>query len=395
MNYRYNQPKFNYIEAKPVIKKIHDKKGTNMYGILLMNQQNLDNIRKQSGPLANECEYQAHYINLNVRIKMPTATNPVSVEYLDIQIPLVYYNYSTEVSGSRVSFHLKDVSDAALIAKPLADIAFNRLFEHPQSLGSRLNELFSKAGLNPEYTQQSMSVLHRHPGNMHRFSGGDLDTDHTNPGVCFPLLKADKEPVFSSIITHKNDGVILGHTEYRIADGNVESDNGIIYYHGKSITLVKGYQPEDTRTKLQTILGFKKTNKIESYTVSDGLPEGELVQSINKIFNESDYIAFDDTVLAENVKEKKYTPYKYTKTASAKKKSDTAQSNKIIYTDKTTKENYTRYDLDEIIDELAEDGYSKNKLIKLKYEELIELYDKYLTTPYNENDFYSDFISTN
>jgi hypothetical protein len=390
----YRQPKpqaqFDYLTRQFKTRQkdlIKDNKSTNNYGILLLNQQNLDNIRHKSEVnITTHDEYGFHYRALVARVV--TGSGNTS-EFLDICIPTVYYNYKQEVSGGEVEFHLADVEAAANEVKPLSDMMVNKLFESDISLGTRLNNLFNELKIKAEYFDVGVNSIHMHPAGLHRFSGGDLDTDHTNPGICFPLSKAEKETNFASIVTRRGKGVILGHTEYRIADGDVSTNEPINYYHGKSITLVKGYAPTDDRTTMQKLLGFKVDEPIKSYTVSDGLDLSDFANKVNELFNESDYVAFDDTVISDNVSKYVYKPKPVAKKkpaiAASKQKTITAKhvELKIVYTDKTTGDKYTQDDIDDIIEELmySSTGVSKAELMQLEYKELVDRYEEYIMRP--------------
>lgn len=280
-------------------KKIIDSKTSNYFGILMMNQENIESIRTKSGILANSNEYQVHYHMLVARVKFPFED---SVEVLDIGIPTVYFNYAQKVNSAAIDFNIVDVTNVSNATKPIATMIQNQLFATENSLGSKIAAYFKNNEISWE--AHEYSNIHRHPGKLHSFSGTDLSTDPNDPGICFPLSKANGSPIFSSIITHQNKTVTtLGHTEYRIAVGDLIDGNEIAYYRGKSITLVKQDTPKPM-SPLKTLLGLSNSDKV--LTVKDGLPISAVVEDLMKILAESDYSANTDLVIDTNVEAKTY-----------------------------------------------------------------------------------------
>ena len=266
--------------------KIEEHFSDGLYGLLLSEQGFWRKIKEQSDQPANE--YQVHWWAAVARIQLDG-------EQLDIGIPLVAYNYPQQVSPGSIDFNLKDVEKMSEATQELAQVKMQELQNQP--IYERINELFP----NAEWILAPMQQTHRHPGRMDCFSGTDLCTDETDPGICYPFSTGEGVPSFGGIICHTGEeGIELVHMEYRVFDGDGES---LKYYKGACYTYVK---PEPRGTRLLTKL-FKGEIKPKPYILKDelGRSDGdEFVMQLADAWRDSDFEADTSMVLKENIESK-------------------------------------------------------------------------------------------
>jgi hypothetical protein len=287
---------------KPTVKKIKDYEAPNNVGILYWHQDTLDKIAELSGPLAVSNEFQIHYWALVIRFKFPDDS------IIDVALPTVIYNYDQEVSPAHIDFELKDVNAVSEVSQPLHNVVVNKL------LATTSLDL---AEATIEYLSVPLNTMHRHPTGVSSFSGTDLRKDHlTDTGIVFPLKTASLTPSFSSIIY--NNPVSLVHTEYRIADGNVDTDEGISYYEGGCITYVKA---NDIVPSTALSLCGKVTTVGTKVVTRDNV---KLPQVIEDFLSTLDYTPSTDLIKADHVTKKTYavstsltSDYKWPKSSTA------------------------------------------------------------------------------
>lgn len=261
----------------------------------MMNQHALNEITRLSGPAATNNEYQVHYSSLVYQVSEGEQT-------LNISVPLVFFNYKQEVSSASISFELTDVTEASKAIEPLVVAKAQELMATP--FHAYIMEQFPTA----EAIIAPMQQIHRHPGRLAAFSGTDLDRNPESPGICFPFLKAGaKTPSFGSIIAHQRGITELIHNEYRQVQGDVESEDGIEYLHGRSFTYIKGYEIEPE----QGFIGMfqEQADEEPDYIHANGLEANKMGNDVQLIMDEYKDIDFEpsvDLVIPENVTEKKY-----------------------------------------------------------------------------------------
>lgn len=203
--------------------RIFDSNETSNVGILLIREKTLKEITEKSGPLADRNEFQVHYWALVVRSTYPDGS------ILDLAFPTVFFNYTQQVNPAHIDFELKDVEDMSIAVKPLHD-------QLAQNIVDQLAIGIPPKSVVLEYLSVPMNTMHRHPTGVSSFSGTDLSKNHiAETGVVFPLASANETPSFSSIIY--NNPVKMVRTEYRIATGSTETEEGIRYRKGRSATV--------------------------------------------------------------------------------------------------------------------------------------------------------------
>lgn len=243
----------SYLAKTPAKYQISDSKVDNLFGIAYFNQKDIDALFKRSGKLAVSNEFQCHYTAL-------TGITNIENQILLINIPLVYFNYDQKVGTSSVEFELKDV-----IAKNDGTIEYAKLLAQDcmnQKFIKSIEEVFGKI----DWVISQFNTIHRHPGQLSSFSGTDYDKNPENPGICFPLSKADNSPSFSSIICPSEGTMKIVHTETRVANGSVD-EKTMNYYHGRTFTYVQGY--ESLQTQLEKLFAVDEGKAISDYFKTD------------------------------------------------------------------------------------------------------------------------------
>lgn len=289
----YNQGiGFKAPEVPIKVKKIHDKKNNNNIGISLWTEQALQKLRINTGALAKDNEFQAHYWSLNFRREFEDGS------IVDISIPTVFFNYKQKVSGAAIDFELQDVEDTSDAIQVLHDIEVNKLLPLlTEKLGAFLP------------MSVALNSIHRHPGGRSQgFSSTDLKTDHeTDTGVVFPLASGDMKPNFASIMSVVNGRTYLSRTEYRLANGAVSDEKGITYFHGRSSTYVKAPSTTTKVSGAEAMFGVVPKVIDNSYLFQDKMDtQSEFEAILYALWDSLDYEPNVDFVKEENVSKKVY-----------------------------------------------------------------------------------------
>lgn len=274
------------IPQVPVKTSIKDLKSTSNHGIILISTQTMQDIYTKSGPLAKSNEFQTHYWFLNLRHKASDGS------ILDIAIPTVYYNYKQQVSGARIDFEMKDVSDISAKVIPIHNMKVNELLK--TSLISDITKYFGV-----EFTVMSVDVgsIHRHPGSSksQAFSGTDLCTTAADHGVVYPFGTAyDDKPNFAGIMAIDAGTCNVAHYEYRTANGEL----------GKNITYTKGRcSAIIVNDSASTLSIVEKLFQTSNYSIKENnsLLSQKDDEALANIFLNSGFRPFTDSVVPENV----------------------------------------------------------------------------------------------
>ena len=294
--------------SSTLLEKITDTKALESLGIVLFQASDIRAITANSGPLAKANEYQVHYWFLNGRFTFSDGV------YIDIAIPTVYFNYKQEVSGAAIDFELTDVDEMSEALQPVHNTKVNELFanEPLMQLIDELNKKFnSQVGdCRFKWVGVNLGTIHRHPGGLSTFSGTDLNTSVTSPGICYPFGPLGEEdvidkPSFSSIMLHKGSNTVIGRTEYRTATS--PKPDHVHYKKHRCITFT--YDKPSTPNPIAKFLGEEP--KENSYIVTDYITDKQL-ETINihdlilDALEESGYNANTSFVKEENLSKKKY-----------------------------------------------------------------------------------------
>ena len=282
--------------------KIVDQKSDKHFALLLSTQQSIEEFQIKSGMLKPfTTEYQYHYWALVARIK-------IEDEVFDIAIPTVLFNYSQEVNGAAVDFHLNDVEKASNDNADIAETIANIIVE--SDFGKWLTATFQG---NIEWMNVPMNTCHVHPGQLSTFSGTDYCKTVTDPGICFPLSEPQEQPSFSSIICHQgtdNVGKVV-RTEYRHA---TKIGNDIIYKHGTCLAYWKGHTIKGHKTKLGLIRSIftgkqydEKPDIVKPHYINkDGLladtfADESILNQIIQEFNKLEFSPYTEDIKADRI----------------------------------------------------------------------------------------------
>lgn len=332
--------------GKTIVKKeknkIIDIDNLKNTGIILMDDEIMQKIKKQSGPLADSCEYQVHYWALVVRA---TASDD---SILDICIPTVFFNYKQEVSGARIDFELSDVDDVSNQLLPIHDIKVSELLID-DGIVNRIKTILPDTR-EVTLISRNLNSIHKHPGGIHQnFSGTDLAKDHKDDtGIVFPLAIGNKDANFAGIMAHVQGKNKIAHYEYRLATGAVgEAENDTITYEkGRCISLVRALQtpaieavPPSETESLFGLFGKPAINpKDNSYLLTDKLTKLSveslpLITSLFDAWKKTGFEPFVEAVFPKNIARKTYTAqrraWQYPKSTAVKATSKTTSNQRV------------------------------------------------------------------
>ncbi len=127
--------------------KIIDKLGKGLVVISLWKDETLQDLKVNSGVLAEKNEYQVHYWAVNFRKIYEDGSR------LYIHIPTLFFNYKQEVSYASIEFDLNDVEEVSKALEPVQQLEVNKVYEEFKYL---LDEGY-------EMENVSLNTLHRHP----------------------------------------------------------------------------------------------------------------------------------------------------------------------------------------------------------------------------------------
>lgn len=323
-NKQKNKQKGNKMSYTPVtygsyvkkVSKIQTYKDFNNVGVIMMDDEVMQKIKKQSGPLADSCEYQVHYWALIIR------AIAADKSILDICIPTTFFNYKQEVSGARIDFELSDVDEVSNKLLPIHNMKINELL----ASGSidAIKTMFESEGCEVQLLSTNLNSIHKHPGGINQnFSGTDLDSDHEhNTGIVFPLAEGSMKPNFAGIMAHVASSNKIAHYEYRIADGKVGPlpTDEIKYYRGRCIAIVRAKNTPavapiapsaiSSMFGIPTIPGVpEKSNTYFALNELDkAVTESNTVLNLKHIWESSIFVPFTDAVIPDNIARKVYTP---------------------------------------------------------------------------------------
>ncbi len=312
--------------TKPTVTIVKDKiknvKDITNAGIILMDDNVMQAIRTQSGPLAPSCEYQVHYWALIIRSIAPDKS------ILDICIPTTFFNYKQEVTGAHIDFELEDVDSISNELLPVHNMKVNELIIE----GGIVDQIKALLPQDRVVTLMSTNLnsIHKHPGGhkSQSFSGTDLRTSHLNDtGIVFPLAEGIIKPNFAGIMAHDKTLNKVAHFEYRIANGKVGPLNTDIinYFKGRCVCIVRADEtraipaiPEKPVTATESLMGIPNTPAVPAkpavlndYVTSDSLTDIQIasnvfISNLKSAWKATQFDPFTDTILPENVAKKEY-----------------------------------------------------------------------------------------
>lgn len=297
------------VESPTLLSKITDRKALRNLGIVCFQSSDIQAITKNSGPLTTSNEYQVHYWFLNGRFKFDEKT------FIDIAIPTVYFNYEQQVSVAAVDFELEDVDVMSEALQPVhnskvAEIMANeKLMALVETLTLKFNIDITPCAF--EWIGLNLGTIHKHPGNLSTFSGTDLSTSVTSPGICYPFGPIGSsdvlhKPSFSSIMLHKTNRTVIGRTEYRTATS--PSPKTVAYEKHRCISLIQ--EAAKQPGLITKFLGEQPIGM--SYITTDYLTEEHLeTMGIHDLIldalEDSGYTANTTFIKADNISEIRVT----------------------------------------------------------------------------------------
>lgn len=244
-------------------------------------------IYKQSGPLADTCEFQVHYWALVFRHQADDSS------ILDIAIPLVYFNYKQTVSGGRIDFDMKEVSELSTKLLPITQMEAGKVLA--TSFKADIESTFGVT-FTPLLTE--LNTIHKHPGgSSHQsFSGTDLDTNPNDHGVVYPLASAKNNvPNFAGIMALDSKVNNTAHFEYRLVNGTLGTD--IKYTQGRCIALT--VKPPQTLSGVEKIMGYQTP---PAFKVNAKYSEGSNINEfLVNLYRSMNYKPFLKAIVPENV----------------------------------------------------------------------------------------------
>ncbi|MDR2437230.1 MAG: hypothetical protein LBD17_04085 [Endomicrobium sp.] len=248
------------------------------FSLVFFNKQDLIDFVMKSGDL--DTEYQCNYYALVQKYI-------VGDRNLYITIPILYYNYKQEVTGSSISFALEDMygKEYEVNIKNLKKSKFYKYIRNFTSIigGQLENENITK-----------INTIHRHPSGVLRFSSTDYDKNIEEPSVVFHLEKAVNAPTTASVLIR--NPIYVPTTETRIANGDISKR--MEYHQLNTISITYGNRIKHNTNILFELFGLNDENILVS---NDNKNLYDLFSNIP-----NDYKANTDFINKENIHEKKY-----------------------------------------------------------------------------------------
>lgn len=340
---------------------IKDRVDQRNYGIIAIPQRCLQNIFKQSGPLATTAEFQVDYWNLVFRHTF--ADNSI----LDIAVPLVFFNYPQEVSGAHIDFEMKDVSAISDKLLPVANAQAAAVLS--TSFPSTLSTLFN---LDFEPHLVPLNTIHRHPGgSAHQaFSSTDLSKNINDHGVVYPWKTAESNTSnFAGIMAIDSGVCNLAHMEYRLVEGTIGVDieyrqgNCVAYSYSRT---AKSNAQAFMSNEPDIIIHEKGKGKIQD-NIATALRE--LYLDLYESFSPSTDFIFEENITARS------STYKWPDTVVTTKKTKASKTTIEKYSEAellVMDINNLRTVLKNVAFSVAEDIYTAQELIGYTREQLIE-----------------------
>lgn len=128
------------------------------------------------------------------------------------------------------------------------------------------------------------------------FSSQDKSKSLNNLGVVFPFDEAeDDKPIFSGIMITNKKRNVIAHFEYRTATGKL-SDN-LVYTESRCAALVS--KPSTTPSFVASMFGAQ--SKSNNYSALKSCKTNNYFDEVQTAFDQMNFTAFTDTVIAENV----------------------------------------------------------------------------------------------
>lgn len=149
------------------------------------------------------------------------------------------------------------------------------------------------------------------------FSGTDLNTSLTKPGIVFPLASGENVVSVSSIVDHHSGRVELKHTEARLA--TLVGDT-MTYSKGKCIAIVRDNDSSIEPNEAEKILDIKpKFIEGNPYIVYNGFDDvsildNNFIDNLTKLWNNIDFEPDTDCIFDENLDTKAFTLSAYRST---------------------------------------------------------------------------------
>ena len=277
---------------------IKDSKDYSNIGIVLLKQETMDELMSKVGQIGKRNEFQTHYWFLTFRSKQKDGS------IIDIVVPTTFFNYDQEVTSAHIDFNFGDAAKVSDMVEPIHIAKSNELVETTNII----DDLNNNTGLEFEVLSTAFGTIHKHPGgSKHQaFSGTDYSKRLDDIGIVFPLSEAkDNIPSPAGIMAIDGDGKLrVAHFEHRLANGDINSNNGIVYKEARSAVYCY-----DTikRSEAEKLCGLNDENI--SVLKTKGLSEeSALIKKICETWDDIEWRAsvdaVDNTLIREKVQKK-------------------------------------------------------------------------------------------
>ena len=199
-------------------------KTMDMLNINIMPASALQTLFDNSGSLAKNSEFQAHYWALNIMFD-----NNETLKNVIINVPITMFNYQQEVSGAHIDFDLVDVLKVSDDTKSIAEAqAGSFIHTNENTIKQIIQKVFKTDATEIKYELSPLNSIHRHPGGSSQsFSSTDLQTKIGDTiGIVYPIMSAEEPTInMASIMYIDGNKCRLAHSECRIVHGNADKKN--------------------------------------------------------------------------------------------------------------------------------------------------------------------------
>lgn len=302
--------------TRPTVPVPTDTVDRTKLSIFIVKQSTLNAISDICQPAAGSSEFQVHYRAFIARVKTK------DTEFI-VTIPTAFYNFTQQVTGSAVDYHLDNVDKEADSVKSISDAKVTEIFKQFPMIAA-LQGLFPDATV--VFEESNSGSMHRHPGRF-GFSSTDYSKTPSNPGVIYREAEATDKVHTDSVLFLAGTRTEIFTTETRILN-IAPKDNGVEGTYCQIPTITYILKDTDTtnvvaneeKTAIEELLGgfvdgsTASSDNNDSFYVGTTMGAKKGYQLVNEILE--DFINADYTPDLSNVVADRITP-KYASYARA------------------------------------------------------------------------------
>ena len=283
-----------------------------MLNINIMPASALQTLFDNSGSLAKNSEFQAHYWALNIMFdEIEELKNVI------INVPIAMFNYKQEVSGAHIDFDLVDVLKTSEETKSIAETQAGSFIQtNENTIKEMIQKIFHK-NIKLKYELSPLNSIHRHPGGSRQsFSSTDLQTKiGDNIGIVYPIMSSEEPTVnMASIMYIDGSKCRLAHSECRIVKGDTNKKN-LKYTRIPTIYIQQMDIKQELNSTQKWFFGDNIKQEEHQMNLSfDGFEINDITKEAEHLCQElCKQIKMNTMVLAipDNVTEKKYKSKTY------------------------------------------------------------------------------------